>query len=128
MVLPAPRHIREIESTTGVVDPEEVIDAETDLGPMYLQRDANLVTPDILREGTSGPEMSALLRDVLRPGMTFVDAGANIGYLSVLASGLVEDSGRVFCVEPFPLNQRILEANLVRPGCANATVLPVAAW
>src|SRR5262245_46342376 len=127
MDLPAARPIQEIDGDAALGQ-AEVIDAETDLGRIYLEKGANLVTPSILEEGTYGPELSALLRDTLRPGMTFVDAGANIGYLSVLASKLVGEEGRVFAVEPFPLNARILEANLARHGCTNATVLPVAAW
>ncbi len=36
----------------------------------------------------------------LKPGMCFVDVGANIGYYSLLAARLVGSSGRVFAVEP----------------------------
>jgi FkbM family methyltransferase len=57
-----------------------------------------------------------------------VDAGANIGYFSVLAANLVGPSGRVICVEVDPANVAILRANLWRNGATNAQVLPVAAW
>jgi FkbM family methyltransferase len=108
--------------------PDQVIETQSDLGPILLQRDAELVTLDIVRHGKFEPELTDLLRRALRPGMTFVDAGANIGWFSVLASGLVGPEGRVFSVEPDPLNLSILRANLERRGCRNATVLPVAAW
>ena len=35
------------------------------------------------------PELVALLRKVLDPGMTFVDVGAHIGYFSIIAAALV---------------------------------------
>jgi FkbM family methyltransferase len=39
----------------------------------------------------------------LRPGDTFVDVGANIGYLSAAAAGLVGREGKVHCFEPVPV-------------------------
>jgi FkbM family methyltransferase len=43
-----------------------------------------------------------LLHQILRPGDTFVDVGANIGYLSSIAAGVVGPSGRVISFEPAP--------------------------
>lgn len=110
------------------MDPDLVIEKETDVGTIWLQRDAELFTPTILEDGYWAREITELMRNALRPGMTFVDAGANIGYFSVLGSTLVGPGGRVFCVEPDPLNLEILRANLERNSCGNASVLPVAAW
>jgi FkbM family methyltransferase len=110
------------------LDRERVVEAETEVGKIWLEREAELMTPVVLREGRWATEITALMRSALRPGMTFVDAGANIGYFSVLAAKLVGPSGRVFCVEADPANVQILRANLFENGCANATVFPVAAW
>ncbi len=110
------------------LDPERVIEAPADVGMMLLERDADLLTPAILEYGTWAPEIGGLMRRLLRPGMTFVDAGANVGYFSVLGSKLVGPSGRVFCIEADPANVAILRANLWRNGCTNARVFPVAAW
>lgn len=54
--------------------------------------------------------------------------GANIGYFSVLASGLVGPDGRVIAVEPDARNRAFLEANLQRNGFRNVVILPFAAW
>jgi FkbM family methyltransferase len=105
-----------------------VIEAATDIGPLLLERDAALLTPGILQFGTYAPETANLMRRHLRPGMTVVDAGANIGYLSSLASQLVGPDGRVFSVEVDPKNQEILRENLRSLGRDNWEVLPVAAW
>lgn len=40
------------------------------------------------------------IRRQLRAGMTFVDIGANVGYFTLLAAGVVGRSGRVIAIEP----------------------------
>src|SRR5882757_7062010 len=45
---------------------------------------------------------SAFVRGWLRPGMTFVDTGANWGLFTLLAASLVGPSGRVIALEPDP--------------------------
>ena len=47
-------------------------------------------------------ELVDLFKRVLKPGMTVLDLGANIGYFSVLAAGLVGKSGQVHSFEPAP--------------------------
>jgi FkbM family methyltransferase len=53
--------------------------------------------------GTFEPTETACVRDWLRPGMTFVDVGANCGYYTALAASCVGASGRVFSIEPQPV-------------------------
>lgn len=52
--------------------------------------------------GAYEPKETTLLKSLLKPGMTFVDIGANIGYFSALASSLVGKNGTVFSFEPSP--------------------------
>jgi len=59
--------------------------------------------------GTYDPAETKLVTSLLRPGSTFVDAGANIGYYTALAAKLVGMSGRVLAIEPFaPLYRRLV--------------------
>jgi FkbM family methyltransferase len=44
------------------------------------------------------------LLNVFRPGMTFVDVGANIGYYTALAIDRIGVSGRIIAIEPEPEN------------------------
>jgi FkbM family methyltransferase len=104
------------------------VEASTDLGDLLLEADAEMMTPTVIEYGYWAPELSMLMRRYLRPGMTFVDAGANIGYFSVLGSQIVGPQGRVIPVEVDPDNLPILRENLDHLGDGNATVLPVAAW
>ncbi|HEV2147383.1 MAG TPA: FkbM family methyltransferase [Longimicrobiaceae bacterium] len=52
--------------------------------------------------GAFEPQETAAVRRWLRPGMTFVDVGANVGYFTLLAASRVGETGRVFAVEPSP--------------------------
>lgn len=102
--------------------------AATDAGPMWLDANDRLTTPWIVEHGSWEPDISALLRRLLAPGGHFVDVGANIGYFSVLAAGIVGARGSVLSVEPEPTTVRILRANLWRNGCDNAVALRMAAY
>jgi len=61
--------------------------------------------------GTSEPGFQQVMRLTLRPGMTFWDAGANVGFLAILAARLVGPSGRVVCFEPVPACADLIEHN-----------------
>jgi FkbM family methyltransferase len=68
-------------------------------------------------------ETSRLVRH-LRPGMTFVDVGANVGYYTAMASSIV-GAGRVISYEPNPYAYqwlkewaRVNEATNITPVCA----------
>ena len=63
--------------------------------------------------GAYETELVSLLKKTLKPGMTFLDLGANIGYFSVIAAALVKDNGHVHAFEPMPQNLTRLRKNLV---------------
>jgi predicted RNA methylase len=110
------------------LDPDRVVDVETNVGRLWVERDAEIMTPTLIESGSWQPDVVRLMSKLLRPGMTVVDAGANIGYVSVRASKLVGPNGRVVCIEADPSNVAILRANLWRNGCTNTEILPIAAW
>jgi len=51
---------------------------------------------------TYQPIIAEILKKYLKPGDTFIDAGANIGYFSFVAAGLVGKTGQVHSFEPVP--------------------------
>lgn len=68
----------------------------------------------------------ALLEEIgrrLKPGDVFIDAGANIGVYSVLASRLVGPSGRVIAIEMMPDTADRLEQHITINGLHNVTVV-----
>jgi FkbM family methyltransferase len=71
-----------------------------------------------------------LLRKLLHPGAWFVDAGANIGYFTLLAARCVGESGRVDAFEPDNENrQRLLEHLALNgnPACVRVHATALAA-
>jgi FkbM family methyltransferase len=49
---------------------------------------------------------------LLKPGDTFLDVGANIGFMTLLAASRVGEKGRVIAVEPYPPTFDALEQNV----------------
>ena len=48
------------------------------------------------------PVLTDWVKQILRPGSTFIDIGANSGYFTLLAASLVKSSGRDLAFEPSP--------------------------
>jgi FkbM family methyltransferase len=61
------------------------------------------------------PLQDALQREV-KPGATFFDIGANVGFVTILAARLVGPSGRVVAFEPVPANVAAIRENLELNG------------
>ncbi|WTK83170.1 FkbM family methyltransferase [Streptomyces sp. NBC_01511] len=66
-----------------------------------------------------GTTLTRWMQGRLRPGDTFVDVGANIGYYSVLAAQLVEARGRVVAIEASPGFRQKLQQQVRLNGCGN---------
>lgn len=64
--------------------------------------DDSAVSSSIGTVGWLNLALTELFRKIVKKGMTFVDAGANIGYYTLLAASLVGENGRVFAFEPEP--------------------------
>lgn len=73
-------------------------DFEGDL-TMFLDLDEHMQS-QIYWYGSYNREIAALLRRVLKPGMTVFDVGANIGELTLVSAKLVGPSGTVVSFEP----------------------------
>jgi FkbM family methyltransferase len=64
---------------------------------------------------------------VLREGDVFVDVGAHIGAYTLRAAKRVGESGRVYAVEPDPMNARLLRSAVRMNGFSNVVVIEAAA-
>ena len=65
----------------------------------------------IARYGFFGEGLTRMLLIHLKPGMTFFDVGAQLGYFTLLAAWLVGESGHVHSFEPTPSTFALLELN-----------------
>jgi FkbM family methyltransferase len=75
----------------------------------------------ILHRGRYEPVETEVALGRLKPGMTAIDAGANIGHYAMIAAATVGPSGRVVAFEPDGDNHAALVANLALNGFGNAT-------
>lgn len=87
----------------------------------------DMLARQVFFAGCAATQEIAFLRGVLRPGMNFVDVGANWGLFTLVASHLVGESGRVVALEPDPRMLAKLRANVQRNGLSQVRVLEVAA-
>jgi FkbM family methyltransferase len=62
-------------------------------------------------KGTNEMPIQNALAEYLKPGDTFFDIGANVGFFSLIAARLVAPSGRVFSFEPVPANAAAIRRN-----------------
>lgn len=72
------------------------------------------------------PELVHVLFRALKPGDLAVDAGANVGFFTIVMSKLVGPKGKVIAIEPDSRNLAMLRKNLDINECGNIEVLPFA--
>jgi FkbM family methyltransferase len=72
------------------------------------------IAREVCFTGQYEPQETALLRHLLKEGMTFVDVGANWGYFTLFAARLIGPGGRGVALEPDPRLFRLLESNRAR--------------
>ena len=74
--------------------------------PLFLDsRDLSL-SPQIILNGAWEPGVTQALRSLVKPGMTIVEIGANIGYFTTFLGRLVGPQG---CVRAFEANPEIFD-------------------
>jgi len=96
--------------------------------------------PAVVKLNPSDPAVSGALafrvyenaeRDLLhsrcRPGMTFIDIGANIGYYTALATHAVGPQGRVLSLEPDPESFKYLSQTVAANNTQNISCFQLAA-
>ncbi len=77
---------------------------------------------DVFFAGCFAAQEIAFVRAVLRPGMTFVDVGANWGLFTLVAAHLVGKSGRIVALEPDPRILAKLRSNVDRNNLSQVEV------
>jgi FkbM family methyltransferase len=96
-------------------------------GYEFLCNLRDTICREVCFTGRYEPQETAVVRSILRAGMSFVDVGANWGYFTLMAASLVGPSGRVLSLEPDPRLYPILQANINRNHLEHVSALQVAA-
>ena len=71
------------------------------------------------------PEVTALLEQVLRPGMVAYDVGAHVGIHALYMAKLLRPHGIVYAFEPWRANYECLVRNVARNQRRVAEIVPV---
>src|SRR5262245_55866537 len=87
---------------------------------------ADEIAREAYMTGYYEPPVTRVFLAYVRSGGVVVDAGANWGYFSLLATAAVGSSGRVVALEPDPRHFSALEANLALNGFAWASAVRAA--
>lgn len=99
----------------------EIITAEKH--KMFVDSRDTGMAPYFIMHGDFIPDEVNILRKILKPGMVFVDIGANIGYFSLIAAKLVGPAGKIFAFEPDENNFSLLQKNIEVNGYKNITAV-----
>jgi FkbM family methyltransferase len=95
------------------------------LAGMKFRKYMRTFSPEFVTGAYETPLSAALTRE-LRPGQTFYDVGANVGYFSLLAAKMIGPTGKVIAIEPHPETIRQLRAQFEINGLANAQIVAAA--
>lgn len=77
------------------------------------------VEESIYYTGTYEKGTLYIIQHILNIGDVFIDVGANIGLMSIFASSLVSDTGRIIAFEPNPTTMGLLEGNIKLNSISN---------
>jgi FkbM family methyltransferase len=94
-------------------------------GLIYLDLDESPAMRQRI-EGTYESAKVAAIEQLLKPGMTFVDAGSNKGDFALIAARAMGDRGRVLAFEPAPDNCRWIRASIELNGYESITLFELA--
>ena len=96
-------------------------------GKVHTDSPDRLIAALLWKYKAKGSAEYAVYRSAIKPGMTVLDIGANIGTLTILFSSLAGAAGKVVAVEPDPDNFRLLRKNVEENGCSNVQCRNLAA-
>jgi len=84
------------------------------------------ISRTLLLFGRREEDHKLIMEYTMKPGMTVLDIGANIGYYAMMERGLVGPDGRIIAVEPSPQNVELLRRNIELNGAENISVFECA--
>jgi FkbM family methyltransferase len=82
----------------------------------------NPVELSLIHKGLLEPQDVSLFLSLLRPGMTVLDVGANVGMYTLLGARRVGPAGRVHAFEPTPRVATALRRNVALNGLDNVII------
>jgi FkbM family methyltransferase len=90
---------------------------------MYVDPSDDGISPHLMLDGLWEVWVTEAMLGFVRPGMTAIDVGANLGYYTLLLADLVGGDGRVHAAEPNPRMMSLLARSLRVNGFAGRVSL-----
>jgi FkbM family methyltransferase len=112
-------------SSCGALVPISLLDLPGFAMTVHRERDA-FISHEIARNGNWEPFETRIVRELLRHVDFFVDAGANIGWYSIVAALALKGRGLVIAFEPDSANFSLLERNTAQNSLANVRLVNAA--
>ena len=82
----------------------------------YFKMHLDLITPGISKTlavyKSREDDMIQVIREELKPGMTVIDCGSNIGFYPLLEANILKNKGAIYAIEPDIRNYNILNKNV----------------
>jgi len=93
---------------------------------MFVVPNDKGISLELLLFRTHEPLTTKMTSSLLKNGMICVDIGSNIGYYALLENKIVGKDGRVFAIEPSPINLSYLNKNLKLQNSSNVKTYNIA--
>lgn len=90
---------------------------------LYVHKGKDLLSDSLLITKEYEPVETKIIKGLVKEGDVIVDAGANIGYYTVLLSRAVGDTGKVYAFEPGEECFNLLSKNIKENGCKNVVLI-----
>ncbi len=91
--------------------------------PMQVDPEDQVITTHLSKRGCFEPFETRVVQQLVKPGQTVIDIGANIGYYTLQFAKLVGPTGQVYAFEPDPSNFELLNRNVAQNGYANVITI-----
>lgn len=99
-----------------------LIEREIHGSRMLLDSEDTGLSADLLKDGTREWGCPGIVQSLLKPGMTCVDIGANLGLYALMECKIVGPKGRVHAIEPVKKSMDIFTQSLMLNKYSNCTV------
>lgn len=93
---------------------------------VILDKADHAVSGYILGSNTYEPHVSRFVSVNVKPGMTVVDIGANVGFFSMMTGSIVGETGKVLAFDPNTENCRLVLLNIEKNGFDWVKLFPLA--
>ncbi len=93
------------------VIPQKTILVKCGKHRLYIDGKDEGLSPYLYLKGKFESPVVKVLKEFIKPGMSVVDLGAHIGYMTLIMADLVGENGKVYAFEPNPKNFELLKLN-----------------